>query len=417
MFQQTTALTKISQLKKRVRVVQGGTSAGKTVAIMLLLTDLAQTQPWADTTISVVTDSVPNLKKGAMRDFLNIMTSHNYFNPTNWNRSDNIYNFGDGSFIEFFAVDDPAKARGARRRVLYLNEANRLPYTTYEQLEIRTSDIVILDYNPVAEFWAHTEIINNPEVDNDFIIVTYKDNEALDPAIVASIESRRKNTNWFRVYGEGLTGYNEGQIFKDWKPIKEVPPEARLVRRGLDFGYTNHPTAISNIYEWNNAIIIDEIAYQTGLKNKAIANLIRQDEGLAPVSELDNSYEGGTKVLTVADSAEPKSIDEIRSYGVEITGAQKGADSVNHGIQVVQDEEVYVTERSENVWHEQRNYLWKIDKRTEKPLNTPEDDFNHHMDGIRYAVTDLRGLTQPSILLHLRQQAAKKANDQGQIQI
>lgn len=412
MFQETTALHKIAQLQKRLRIIQGGTSAGKTVAIMMLLTDLAQSRPWADTSISVVTDTVPNLKKGAMRDFLNIMHSHNYFDRRAWNKTDSIYDFGGNAYMEFFALDDPQKARGPRRRVLYINEGNRLSYTTFEQLEIRTSDIVIVDYNPINEFWAHTEIVDKPDVDCDFLILNYKDNEALDPRLVASIESRKHRINWFRVYGQGLTGYNEGQIYPDWKPIDKIPEDAVLVRHTLDFGYTNHPSAIVDIYRWNNAFILKQVLYAPGMDNKALGNAIRAAEGLPPVSwDAVGAavFEQGTQILTIADSAEPKSIDFIKGMGVNITGSVKGQGSVNFGIDTVQDQEIYVTDDSPDVWHEQRNYLWRIDKKTEKPLNVPEDQFNHAMDATRYGITDLVGTPEPGILGFMRQTPAPEA--------
>lgn len=405
MFEVTTAVKKIAALRKRIRVIQGGTSAGKTIAIMMLLVDLAQSHPWHDTSISVVTDSVPNLKKGAMRDFLNIMQSHHYFDRDKWNKTDSIYDFDDGAYIEFFALDNPQKARGPRRRVLYINEANRIAYPIYEQLEIRTSDIIILDYNPVAEFWAHTEINANVEVDNDFIILTYKDNEALSPRIVQSIESRQKNENWWRIYGMGEVGINEGQVYTHFERISEIPEDAQLVRRGLDFGFTNDPAGLLDVYKWNGGFIWDEQLYATGQSNRALANKLRELEGLEPVDQGGN-YSGGTRILTVADSSEPKSIDEMKGYGIKIIGAVKGPDSVNYGIQKLQEVPIYVTDRSTNIWKEYYNYLWKIDKLTEKPLNVPVDDFNHLMDAGRYATVDAMG-RMPTMLQHLKSEAAK----------
>lgn len=383
MFQSTTAYEKIKSLSKRIRVVQGGTSAGKTIAILLYLISAAQTEKGLS--ISVVAESVPHLKRGAMRDFLNIMQTHHYFEEKRWNRSDSIYTFETGSYIEFFSADDPAKMRGARRDVLFINECNNVSYMAYEQLEVRTRKLVILDFNPVSEFWVHEEVM--PHMDHDFIKLTYLDNESLEQSIIDSIESRRHNTNWWRVFGLGEIGFNEGQVYQNWKAIDEVPNDARLLRYGLDFGYTNDPSAIVAIYKWNNAFVLDELLYATGQSNKEVANVIRQAESLDPVNEM-NQFTGQTKILTIADSAEPKSIDEIKRYGVKIMGATKGKDSVNHGIQIVQDQEIYATKRSLNLWKEQRNYLWKVD-RDGKSLNVPEDQFNHLMDAKRYAITDI----------------------------
>jgi len=382
MFQQTTALTKIASLNKRLRVIQGGTSAGKTIAILLYLINLAQTEK---VSISIVSESVPHLKRGAMRDFLNIMQTHGYYKATSHNKTDMIYTFETGAYIEFFSADDPAKMRGARRDVLFINECNNVSFESFNQLEVRTKRLVILDFNPVSEFWVHEQVM--PHMDHDFLKITYLDNEALDAQIVASIESRKHNESWWRVYGLGEIGFNEGQVYKNWMPIESVPEEARLERHGLDFGYTNDPTGIVNVYKWNNALILDEVAYASGLENKPIANLIRMDEGLDPVDD-QNKFTGETKVLTIADSSEPKSIAEIKRLGVKITGAVKGQGSVNYGIQKVQAQTIYVTKSSLNIWKEQRNYLWKVD-RDGKSLNIPEDDFNHLMDAARYAIVEL----------------------------
>lgn len=373
MYKATTALQKIRALDpdKRIWVIQGGTSAGKTIAILLHLIDLAQSKSLSFSTTS---ESLPHLKRGAMRDFLNVMKTHKYYREEMHNRTDFTYNFETGSYMEFFGADDPTKLRGPRRDVLFINEANNLPFQTFEQLEVRTRDLVIIDYNPVSEFWAHTEII--PKMKHEFLKLTYKDNEALEKSIVESIESRKDKPNWWKVYGLGETGTKEGQIYQEWPQIDRVPEEAVLERRGLDFGYTNHPTAIVAIYRHNDELILDEEAYQSGLTNPQIADKLKL---------LDNP---GT--LVVADSAEPKSIDEIKGYGINLIGAVKGTGSVNYGIQTMQDQKIKVTKRSINIIKENRNYLWKLD-RDGNPLNVPEKVFDHAMDAARYAVSDIVG--------------------------
>src|SRR6476661_42479 len=195
MFQLTTATKKISRLKKRIRAVQGGTSASKTISILLLLIDLAQ-RDTTPTITSVVSESFPHLKRGAIRDFLQIMQEHQYFKEANWNKTDCIYTFETGSKIEFFSADQPTKVRGPRRDRLFINEANTVPYETFEQLEVRTKEFVFLDWNPTTEFWFYTEVLGKRD-DVEHIIITYQDNEALDPAIVRSIEQRKANKNWF----------------------------------------------------------------------------------------------------------------------------------------------------------------------------------------------------------------------------
>jgi phage terminase large subunit len=371
MFQLTTATQKIRNLIKRIRIIQGGSSASKTVSIMLYLIDRCQRDEVATLT-SVVSESLPHLKRGAMLDFLNIMQQHNYFVDARWNKSDYTYTFETGSRIEFFSIDQPRKVRGPRRDRLFINEANNTPFESFEQLEIRTKEFIFMDYNPTNEFWALTDVMGKRN-DVDFLILTYKDNEALDKSIVQSLEQRKNRKGWWQVYGLGQLGEVEGKIYKGWQIIDEVPFEARLQRFCIDFGYSNDPTFIGAIYYYNGGYIVHELSYQKGMSNKMIADVIIAQEKQA---------------LTVADSAEPKSIDEIRAYGVQIVPAEKGKDSVVHGIQMVQNEQISVTKQSLNVIHEYRNYLWMTDK-DGKILNEPEHTFSHSMDGIRYGIVSL----------------------------
>lgn len=371
MYQRTQATEKILQLHKRIRVVAGGTAASKTFSIIMWLVDHAQSRP--NKLISVVSETLPHLKRGAMRDFLNIMENHGYFKDSAWNKSDFTYTFDSGSKIEFFSADQPAKVRGPRRDILFINEANNVPYETFVQLEIRTREVIWIDYNPVAEFWYYTEVA--PNLEHDFLTLTYKDNEALESAVVKSIEARQYDKGWWRIYGEGQLGVAEGRIYKDWQLIDDIPHEARLERYGLDFGYTNDPTAIVAIYRYNGGFILDEITYQNGLKNREIADILKN----VP------------KALVIADSAEPKSIDELKDLGVNIVGAPKGAGSILQGIQNVQAQRVSVTKRSTNIIKEYRNYLWQTD-RDGKIINEPSANFNHAMDAIRYGMNNLTSM-------------------------
>ena len=371
----TTAVRKIKKLTARIRIIQGGSSAGKTIGVLLCLIHQAQKDK-VPTTTSVVSESFPHLKRGAVKDFLLIMEEHRYFVPARWNKTDYVYTFESGSKIEFFSVDQPGKVRGPRRDRLFENEANNIPYETHEQLEIRTKEFVIIDYNPVQEFWVHTEILNKRK-DIDFLVLTYKDNEALDKTIIESIESRRNRAGWWKVYGEGQLGEVEGKIYKGWRIIDELPYEARIERYGLDFGYTNDPTALIAIYYFNGGYIVDELCFQKGLSNKQISDIIINQK----------------KALVIADSAEPKSIDEIKSYGISVLPANKGRDSVRQGIQVVQDQQISITKRSINIIKEYRNYLWMTD-RDGKILNEPEHQYSHSMDAIRYSLCSLIPIIQ-----------------------
>lgn len=370
-FVETTALHKIAALTKRVRFVNGGTSSSKTISILMWLIDYCQTH--GGKIISVVSESFPHLKKGARRDFQNIMTAHGYWKDDKWNETNSTYTFDDNTIMEFFSADQPAKVRGPRRDILYINEANNINYETYTQLEIRTKDIVWLDSNPTHEYWIYTEII--PKMDIDFITLTYKDNEALSQNIIDSIESRQGNKNWFKVYGLGQLGDLEGKVYKGWLQIDSIPHEARLERYGLDFGYSNDPTAIVAVYRYNGGFIFDEITYQKGLSNRQIADIWQNEERHA---------------LMLCDSAEPKSIDELVSYGVNAQPANKGQGSVLQGIQWVQDQRISVTKRSINLIKEYRGYMWLTDRDTDRPTNTPQPNDNHAMDALRYAMETLR---------------------------
>lgn len=385
-FAVTTALRKIQALRKRLRICQGGARAGKTIAICMCIIDLAQTH--GSLVCSIVSETMPHLRKGAMRDFIAIMKDRGYWDEAAWNRTFNTYTFPNGTIIEFFSVDSPDGVRGPGRDILFINECNNVPYETYRQLAMRTRKIIYLDYNPVAEFYVHTDLLRRP--DADYAQLTYKDNEALPRSLVREIEMLRTNENLWRIYGLGEIGINEGQVYTDWKfDLDAVPDDAVLVRHGLDYGYTNDPSALVDIYRWNQALILDEGLYATGQSNCMIANVIREREGFEPVDR-DGHYEGRTRILTIGDSAEPKSNDELKnSYGILIIGAVKGEGSVNFGIQDLQQQEIHVTKRSTNIIKESRNYLWKIDKTTGKPLNVPVDAFNHLMDAARYAITDL----------------------------
>lgn len=376
-FKAVTATRKLAKLDKRIRAAAGGTSASKTISILLILIAKAQVSANNNQSllISIVSESLPHLKRGVMRDFINIMEGHNYFKESNWNRTDFIYTFGPNVKIEFFGVDSPDKVRGPRRDILFMNEANNCPFESFEQLEVRTKQEIWLDWNPTNEFWFYTEILPFRKDDLDFITLTYKDNESLDPNIVASIESRKHNKGWWNVYGLGQLGEVEGKIYKDWAIIDEIPHEARLERYGLDFGYANDPAALIALYYYNGGYIIDELLFRTHMSNRKVADFIINSEN--------------PNALVIADSAEPKSIAEMQEYGVNIIGAQKGPGSRNQGIQYVQDQRVSVTKRSTNVIKAYRNYMWKTD-RDGKIVEIPDHNLSDAMDAVRYAMETMR---------------------------
>lgn len=372
----TTAIRKINALKRRIKIIQGGTSAGKTYGILPVLITKAAT--YSGMEISVVAESIPHLRRGALKDFLKIMKETGRYFDERFNKSLLRYEFANGSFIEFFSADDSSKLRGARRDILYINECNNITFESYNELAIRTKKEVYLDFNPANEFWVHTELKDEP--DSEFIILTYKDNEALDKSIVDQIEKNRLKAetssywaNWWRVYGLGEIGMLEGVIFSNWKQIDILPKEAKLIGIGLDFGYTNDPTSAIEIYNYNGTRIVNELVYQTGMLNSDIAKRLPKH------------------VPIYADSSEPKSIDEIRRYGITIKGVTKGKDSINYGIDVMQQQEYLITANSVNLIKELRAYCWDVDKHGTR-LNKPIDNNNHAIDALRYHEMETLGL-------------------------
>lgn len=375
MFKPTTAQIKIAKLKKRVRIVRGGTSSSKTFSIIpMLITYAVQNQRQE---ISIVAESIPHLRRGAIRDFLKIMQMVGMYKEENYNRSSLTYTFSNGSFIEFFSADQPDKLRGARRDVLFVNECNNIEWESYYQMAIRTRKFIYLDYNPVTEFWVDTELIGDK--DSEMIVLTYKDNEALDESIVREIEKAREKAetseywrNWWAVYGLGQIGSLEGVIFSNYELIDTLPSEARLLGCGVDFGYSVDPTAIVEVYQYNDKRIVREICYRTGMLNSDIAR------------ELPKG------VPVYADSAEPKSIEEIRRFGINIKGVTKGKDSINYGIQVMQGQNYMITKDSTNLIKELRGYCWDKGKDGKSlPIPTGAD---HILDSLRYHEMEALGL-------------------------
>jgi phage terminase large subunit len=311
---------------------------------------------------------------GSIRDFQTIMIEQGYWEDNRW--ANNTYTFEGGTKIEFISFDKFGKAHGPRRDVLFLNEANNLPYNIADQLITRTRKIVWMDWNPVEEFWFYTEMLGKRE-DIDFMgeggnypPLTYLDNEAIDEVTKHEIETHKHDKNWWNVYGLGKLGEIETRIYKGWQVIDEIPHEARLESHGHDHGYSHDPAAGLGIYSYNGGYILDEEIYQKGLSNKNVADI----------------YQSLPKAPIYADSAEPKSNDEIGSYGLTVIGALKGKDSVNFGIKFVQAQKISVTKRSVNLLKEYRNYVWTTDK-DGRILKIPVGINNHLMDALRYGFT------------------------------
>jgi len=368
----TTSIDKIRRIKKRKKVIQGGSSSGKTYAILTILIDICARNK---TSVSVVSESMPHLRRGAVRDFLNIMKSTGRYFEDHFNKTSLTYNFANGSYMEFFSADVPDKLKGARRDILYINECNHVSYEAYQQLSIRTHGDIYLDYNPDRTFWAITEVSN--ERDAEKIILKYTDNEALNKTVIEEFEINRKKaltsdywTNWCKVYIDGEVGSLEGVIFSNWKVLDRIPQEAELIGVGMDFGFTNDPTAAISVWSSDGEYYLDEIIYQKNLTNANISQLL--DEG---------GVSRGTQIW--ADSADPKSIKELKNYGWRIAGVTKGPDSILWGINLMMEKDFVVTKRSKNLIEELQNYSWAKDSDGIK-LNKPVDIWNHGIDATRY---------------------------------
>ena len=369
MFKKTTAIQKIQRLTKRNRIIQGGTSASKTFGILAYLIDYLIKNPHME--CSVVAQTYPHLKRGALRDFKKIMQMTGRWFPNRYNKSSSTYEFYNGSKIEFFSVDNESRIRGARRSILFMNEANTIGnYDTFLQLSVRTSHFCFLDFNPTHEFWAHTELKNDP--DTEWLVLNWKDNEAAPEAAVKEILKAKEKAdngnnfwlNWYSVYGLGKVGKLSGAIFQNWE-IGEFQEVSKSVF-GQDYGMNDPTTLIQTSIDKDKKIIYaKECFYKQNLVTSQIAQLNKTFAG-------DN--------LIIGDSAEPRLILEL-SKTSNIKPSIKGQGSVNFGISMMQDYDIVVDPQSENLINELKNYVW-----LEKKSQTPIDQFNHCIDAMRYAV-------------------------------
>ena len=372
-IEKTLALNKLRQLNSRIRIIRGGSSAGKTIAILLILIDYAIRNKGQE--ISIVSETIPHLRRGALKDFLNILKSLNRYDDRKYNKTTLKYEFSNGSYIEFFSTDQPDRLRGARRTDLFINECNNISFESYQQLSVRTSNNIWLDYNPTNLFWVDKELIG--QEDTDFLTLTYKDNDSLPETIIKEIEKAKIKAktstywaNWWKVYGLGEIGSLEGACIPDWKPIDKIPQEARILCGGLDFGYSVDPSVIINLYKWNEAYIFDEILYKKGMLNRDLSHFIKQNN---------------INYNIYADSAEPKSIAELRSYGHKVYPVTKGQNSIIYGINLINQNEIYITSRSKNLIRELQGYVWAKDpegNNLQKPTGLHPDC----IDACRYAL-------------------------------
>lgn len=389
MYKPTKALSKLASLKKKVRVIQGSQGAGKTIGIIMQLINSAthHVDKKKSFEVTIAQYQLSKAKKTVVRDFIKIMVSLGTWDRKKWNKSDYTYYFSEAVYIEFIGLDEADIGKGFRRDVVYFNEVNKgnIDLETFTQFASRAK-LVFADYNPDRHFWIHDDII--PDAETDFLILTFNDNEHLPQSEVDAILKYRekgfydpflpleklfephniKNSYWankWKVYGLGLKGSLEGQIFENWFKISRVPPEARYISTGLDFGFSSSPAAIVDHYVYNGKHIYNEVLYKVGLHNSDLAKILKQ---------------GDNRRIVYADSAEPKSISEIARYGVRIYPTYKGTDSIVYGIDLLQEEPMYITQNSKNLIFELTNYVWD----TEKTKVVPVKLNDHAVDAIRY---------------------------------
>lgn len=368
MFQTSVIFERNYNSVAEVIVNQGGTSSGKTYSILQVLCLKAIEQP--DQVISVVGQDVPNLKSGALRDMQSIVASSTDIQSwiKGYNASDRIFTFHNGSIIEFKSYQDSQDAKSGKRDYFFLNEANGISFEIYSELAMRTKKKVFVDYNPNARFWVHEKLIGKEGT--ELIISDHRHNPFLPEIIRKKIEAlRNDDEELWKVYARGMTGKIEGLIYRNWGTIGMVPHEAQLIGMGMDFGFTNDPTACVMVYRYNGELIIDELLYLKGYTNQDIGQFFTQS-GI------------NKNVPIIADSAEPKSIEELRRMGWRIEGANKGKDSILNGIDILKRFRFNVTTRSSNLIKELNAYKWK--EKDGNATNVPIDSFNHGMDALRY---------------------------------
>lgn len=356
---------------KRFRVHQGGTRSGKTYACVQFLAYLLRSAE-EPLIISIIRKTLPALKGSVQRDFIQVMEQLGMYYQGTHNKAENTFKFKD-HIVEFLSVDEPQKIRGRKRNIAYLNEANELNLEDFRQINMRTTDFIIMDFNPSDPIhWIYDEII--PREDCDTWITTYKDNKFLSPELVKEIERmKERDPDYWRVYGEGLQAtFTKRQIYTNWEFIEASDmPDFDNPIIGLDFGYSNDPSAAVLVQKKNDKLYIKELLYKTGMTNQDLANWFKA-----------NGYE---QTLIYADAAEPKSIEEMKQMGLWCKPAKKGQGSIMAGISLLKEYDIFVSQDSKNLYKEYNNYYWE-ELKDGTIINKPKDAFNHLQDALRYAV-------------------------------
>ena len=366
-IQATTVFQKNWETNTRYVVNIGGSRSTKTYSILqlLIVKAIESTEPLV---ISIVRKSLPSLRISVARDFFDILKQLDLYNVENHNKTENTYLLNN-TLIEFFSIDDAQKRRGSKRDILFINEANELDYEDFFQLNIRTTNQIFLDFNPSEQFWYNDKLQNRDDL--TIIHSTYKDNPYLNPEQINEIERLQfTDLQYYQIYALGEFAGGMDLVYQ-YIPVDDIPVDsAKLVGLGMDYGFTNDPTTLVEVWKDNDSIYLNELLYERNLTNQDIADKLSE-------------YGVDRYIEIIADSAEPKSIEEIRRMGFNIKPAQKGPDSILNGIDILKRKRIHVTKQSINLIKELNNYKWITDKNGNK-LNKPVDAFNHALDAVRY---------------------------------
>lgn len=354
---------------------QGASRSSKTYTTVIWIVLRCLSHP--RTTVSIVRATLPSLKGSVYRDFKEVMIRIGVWNDRCMNKTDFIYTFSNGSWVEFFSCDNEQKIRGRKRKILYVNEGNELKFIEWQQLQMRTTEFSIIDYNPsfTDDHWI---CALNKEKTTYHFITTYKDNPFLEQKVIDEIESLQwKNPSLWRVYGLGLQAIIEGLIFENVEEVSEIPHWAqRRSWLAMDLGYTNDPTAIVQVCVHDDTIYLDEVCYMTKMLSSDIVRTIKQ-----------RCQQDRRTYKVISESADPRMIDEIYNAGIDIHPVRKFGGSIMAGIQKMQEFKIKITKRSTNLIKEFKNYTYRQDKEG-KWLNEPIDGFNHGIDAVRYCILE-----------------------------
>ena len=388
-------------LPLRYVIHQGGTRSGKTYTIAYYLLAYAFKHP--GTCISIVSESLPHLKRGVIRDLMQIIAKEGWKFAFEENKTDHIFTSAEGSMIECFAAESDSKLRGAKRDILFINECNNVSYHAFDELDVRTRQKTILDFNPVKPFWVHNKLIPMLK-ESEYVLVksTYRDNEYLNESDINNIERRRVNETWWKVYGEGETGEYEGNVFTNWDIVGADPGvcpslgehmgsimgehtgsiqgehtgsplPGKLLGYGVDFGFVRSATAVVQVNELEGEYYVKEIFYKTGAIN---------DEVIEAVSTRIDLQK-----RAIADSADPRTIYDLQRKGWRgLQPAFKGPDSVRYGLKKMLDTKIHITADSKNLINEFQNYVWAKDP-DGRQSDMPVKDYDDGIDAIRYLIS------------------------------